>query len=454
MTEKAEQTSADTRRPSLTPSSGYRPSGFVPLAAWWLVRLLEPIGYVAAAAVGLGLWILLRDQLAGLPDTLTVGLLVASAAALWWAAWVVGNYPFAETWRLGNAIYAAAIGTTGWIAWVVTERALPSDARFTLTAGIVAVCSYLVQRFRGDLVTWILLIVAMFATAIASGVTLADSAEQRTTGFAAIGALAAAAGAYLIAGRAASARYQPTTLIVLAITIPTLLIGRGLPTALGIGVAVGGLGVALAAYFATRPATRIGKISAATDAALAVLIALVKIEVRFSILLIVAGSVVLAVLGWAAKRVFGSSPNIPPTDTQPRGTADATATAPHDLSAIDTESPPTVAVAPPQKTNDAADATATAPHDRSDVDTGSPPTVAVAPPQKTNGLAIASLILGLTWIFWIGSLLAVIFGHIALSQTDDSGGRGMAIAGLVLGYVALGVAALVAFALVVESGNL
>jgi len=137
--DKAEHTSADAReRPSLTRSSGDRPSGFLPITAWWLVRSLEPIGYVAAAAIGLGLWILLGDYLTGLPDVVTLAMLVASAAALWWAAWVVGNYPFAETWRLGNAIYAAAIGTTGWIAWVAAER-LDSDARFTLTAGIVAV---------------------------------------------------------------------------------------------------------------------------------------------------------------------------------------------------------------------------------------------------------------------------------------------------------------------------
>jgi hypothetical protein len=64
------------------------------------------------------------------------------------------------------------------------------------------------------------------------------------------------------------------------------------------------------------------------------------------------------------------------------------------------------------------------------------------PQQRTNGLAIASMVLGIVWIYWIGSILAVIFGHIALSQINASrgwqSGRGMAIAGLVLGYVGLG----------------
>jgi hypothetical protein len=62
---------------------------------------------------------------------------------------------------------------------------------------------------------------------------------------------------------------------------------------------------------------------------------------------------------------------------------------------------------------------------------------------KTNGLAIASLVLGILWVYWIGSVLAVIFGHVALSQIDKSGGtqtgRGMAIAGLVLGWIGVGV---------------
>ena len=61
---------------------------------------------------------------------------------------------------------------------------------------------------------------------------------------------------------------------------------------------------------------------------------------------------------------------------------------------------------------------------------------------RTNGLAIASMVLGIVWIYWIGSILAVIFGHISLTQIKNSNGtqsgRGMAIAGLVLGYIGIG----------------
>jgi hypothetical protein len=73
-----------------------------------------------------------------------------------------------------------------------------------------------------------------------------------------------------------------------------------------------------------------------------------------------------------------------------------------------------------------------------------------APPQpvyvaqtKTNGMAIASLVLGILWIYWIGSILALIFGYVAKGQIDRAGGReggrGLAIAGIVLGWVGVGI---------------
>jgi hypothetical protein len=77
--------------------------------------------------------------------------------------------------------------------------------------------------------------------------------------------------------------------------------------------------------------------------------------------------------------------------------------------------------------------------------------------RSTNGLAIAALVLGIVWIWWIGSILAVIFGHVALSQIDRShgtqGGRGLAIAGLVLGWIGVGTLALVVIAAVASSGS-
>lgn len=73
---------------------------------------------------------------------------------------------------------------------------------------------------------------------------------------------------------------------------------------------------------------------------------------------------------------------------------------------------------------------------------------------RTNGFAVAALVLGLVWVLWIGSVLAVIFGHVALAQIRESSGwqrgRGLAIAGLLLGYLAL---ALFGFSIVLSVVN-
>jgi len=62
-----------------------------------------------------------------------------------------------------------------------------------------------------------------------------------------------------------------------------------------------------------------------------------------------------------------------------------------------------------------------------------------APP--TNGLAIASLALGILWLSGLGSVLALIFGYVSLHQIKErgEGGRGMAVAGLALGWVGVAV---------------
>lgn len=77
-----------------------------------------------------------------------------------------------------------------------------------------------------------------------------------------------------------------------------------------------------------------------------------------------------------------------------------------------------------------------------------PPTPVYAPPiyaqpTKTNGFAIASMVLGIVWVYWVGSLLALIFGLVATNQIKQSQGRqtgeGMAIAGIVLGIIGLAI---------------
>ncbi|SCL50791.1 DUF4190 domain-containing protein [Micromonospora chersina] len=67
-------------------------------------------------------------------------------------------------------------------------------------------------------------------------------------------------------------------------------------------------------------------------------------------------------------------------------------------------------------------------------------------PVLTSGMATASLVLGILgvlggWcLFGLPCVLAVILGHLALRETRDGmrSGHGMAVAGLVLGYVFVG----------------
>ena len=61
------------------------------------------------------------------------------------------------------------------------------------------------------------------------------------------------------------------------------------------------------------------------------------------------------------------------------------------------------------------------------------------PPQRrTNGLAIASMICGIVGCFYgIPAILAIVFGFIARSQIrkNPQEGSGMALAGIILGFV-------------------
>jgi type IV pilus assembly protein PilA len=75
-----------------------------------------------------------------------------------------------------------------------------------------------------------------------------------------------------------------------------------------------------------------------------------------------------------------------------------------------------------------------------------PPTGASTPPPfsgapTTSGMAIGSLICGFFFWFLPTSIIAVVLGHMSLSQIRKSAGRltgqGMAIAGLVLGYMGI-----------------
>ncbi len=85
-----------------------------------------------------------------------------------------------------------------------------------------------------------------------------------------------------------------------------------------------------------------------------------------------------------------------------------------------------------------------------------PPGYTPYPPgPKTNALAIVSLVSSLVGLFLIlpliGSVAAVITGHIALRQlkTSGEGGHGMALAGTIIGWVGVGLIVLVGVPLLI-----
>jgi len=68
------------------------------------------------------------------------------------------------------------------------------------------------------------------------------------------------------------------------------------------------------------------------------------------------------------------------------------------------------------------------------------PTAATTPPE-TSGMAIGSLVSGIFSFFFPAAIAAIVLGHIARSNIRKSAGRltgdGMALAGLILGYLGL-----------------
>lgn len=72
------------------------------------------------------------------------------------------------------------------------------------------------------------------------------------------------------------------------------------------------------------------------------------------------------------------------------------------------------------------------------------------PTVQTSGMAIASLVMGIvgwTVLPLIGSILAIVFGYAARREIrqrpGELGGEGMALAGLVLGWLMVGISVLV-----------
>jgi hypothetical protein len=86
-----------------------------------------------------------------------------------------------------------------------------------------------------------------------------------------------------------------------------------------------------------------------------------------------------------------------------------------------------------------------------------PPQVAVVA-QPTNGLAVASLVLSIVWISGLGSLLGIIFGFVARSHIKrhpgQQKGSGLALAGIIIGFVGILGGVLIVAGLVVAEHKL
>jgi hypothetical protein len=90
---------------------------------------------------------------------------------------------------------------------------------------------------------------------------------------------------------------------------------------------------------------------------------------------------------------------------------------------------------------------------------GQPAAAYGQPAKKTNVLAIVSLIASIAGfvIAWgIGSIVGIICGHISLGQIKKTGeeGRGLAVAGLIVGYIGLALAILSVIILAIVLGSI
>ena len=71
------------------------------------------------------------------------------------------------------------------------------------------------------------------------------------------------------------------------------------------------------------------------------------------------------------------------------------------------------------------------------INTFSNPVTVTKSTTSTNGMAIASMVLGIVWLWGLGSVLALVLGYAAkreIKRTNQNG-SGMATAGIVLGWI-------------------
>jgi hypothetical protein len=170
-----------------------RPVGIV-------VRFLEPIAYIAAAAIGIGLWALLGDLLGSLPASATVAALGISAAALGAGSRALPGDRFREVHRLAVVMYVAAVAVAAWTVYVATGWLVSDEiaTRFAMSfAAVLAVAfpTYVRQR---DLPSYVMTVVGAVGTAWSVG-----AMTEQAVG-AILGILTGVAFVYVVVGSTAT----------------------------------------------------------------------------------------------------------------------------------------------------------------------------------------------------------------------------------------------------------
>jgi len=185
----------------------------------WVVKHSEPISYVAAAAVGVGLWALLADVVSSLPGVVIVAGVALLAAVLWLAALRLSPVPFREARRLSAIVGAVAIGVTGAVPWIATvEASISDEARTAVTAAVTTVAAVILFNLSRRVFPYFVAIIAcMSAFGTASfAVTESLSTRRPSEANVLIGVVVAVVLILPVATRVAAVRWIPATLGVVA----------------------------------------------------------------------------------------------------------------------------------------------------------------------------------------------------------------------------------------------
>ena len=185
----------------------------------WVVKQSEPIGYVAAAAVGVGLWALLSDVVGSLPGVVIVAGVALLAAVLWFATVWLTPIAYREARRLARIVGAAAIGVTGAVPWIATlEASISEVTRLAITTAVVAVAAATLFSVSRNAFPYFVAIIASILALGTASFALAESLSNGTPSemSAQIGVLVAVIVILPIATSVAALRWIPASLVLVA----------------------------------------------------------------------------------------------------------------------------------------------------------------------------------------------------------------------------------------------